>query len=81
MLPLYLQVSSELAAVRLLYRTEDLTVGEKLGEGAFGVVCKGDLLVNGRVIPVAVKSIKGERKELLRVWDVVWGESDGRGVG
>ena len=59
-------MSDELSAARLLYCTEDLTVGERLGEGAFGVVCKGDLVLNSSTILVAIKSIKGGRKELLR---------------
>lgn len=54
-------MSCELLASHLLYQQEDLTIGETLGEGAFGVVCKGTLLVNGNEISVAVKAIKGGR--------------------
>ena len=54
-------MSCELLASHLLYRQEDLTVGETLGEGAFGIVCKGALLVNGKAMSVAVKAIKGGR--------------------
>lgn len=75
-LALCLQVSCELLASHLLYRQEDLTVGETLGEGAFGVVCKGSLLVNGKAMSVAVKAIKGGRGE-----GEGWGDGGGyRGV-
>ena len=61
---LCVQVSRELLAARLLYRQEDLTVGETLGEGAFGLVCKGSLVLSSSTISVAVKTIKGKRKKL-----------------
>ena len=53
----------------MLFGDEHLTLSEEvLGEGAFGVVNKGQLLSHGRPQDVAVKSIKGEHAMIHSVW-------------
>ncbi|XP_072315269.1 non-receptor tyrosine-protein kinase TNK1 [Eucyclogobius newberryi] len=55
------EVSSSRMLPSLIHDSE-LALGEKLGSGSFGVVRRGEWHTpNGRVVPVAVKSLKNSR--------------------
>ncbi|CAD6188357.1 unnamed protein product [Caenorhabditis auriculariae] len=72
-------VSQSLEATDWRIRSCDIAVGSVIGEGAFGLVCKGTLRANGLLVRVAVKQLKAnavdeEREEFngeIRMMQVV----------